>query len=126
MVIKHHVTGYDKFLEFMEKLKVDEPIFVLYSGTKLDNGKSWCPDCVEAEPFIEEAVNTAPENSHFIHVEVGDRPFWKDLKCPFRINPKTKLSSLPTISRWGTQKKLEGEHLLDVELIKMLLHDDDD
>lgn len=52
MVIKHHVTGYDKFLEFMENLKVDEPVFVLYSGTKLDNGNSWCPDCVEGNLII--------------------------------------------------------------------------
>lgn len=49
MVVTHHVTGYEKFLQFMEGLKVDAPIFVLYSGTKLDNGQSWCPDCVEGD-----------------------------------------------------------------------------
>lgn len=35
---------------------------------------SWCPYCVKAEPVIKEALKSAAENSHFIHVEVGDRP----------------------------------------------------
>lgn len=37
-------------------------------------GNSWCPYCVRAEPVINEALKHAAENSHFIHVEVGDRP----------------------------------------------------
>ncbi|XP_063974089.1 thioredoxin domain-containing protein 17-like [Diachasmimorpha longicaudata] len=125
MVVKHHVEGYEPFLEFMENLKPQGPVIVLYSGSKLLSGQSWCPDCVEAEPFIEKGLEAAPDNAHFIHVEVGDRAFWKDLKCPFRSNPKTKLNVLPTLSLWGTQKRLQGDECLDVGLIEMLLEEDD-
>lgn len=47
MVVRHTVQGYENFFKFMENFKASEPVYVLYSGTKLPNGKSWCPDCVE-------------------------------------------------------------------------------
>lgn len=47
MVIRHHVEGYEEFLKFMDKLQGDGVIHVLFSGTKLPDGNSWCPDCVE-------------------------------------------------------------------------------
>jgi len=53
-------------------------------------------------------------------------PSWKDHNCPFRTNPVTKLKVLPTLARWGTQKRLEGDQLLKLELINMLLTDEDD
>ncbi|XP_076627724.1 thioredoxin domain-containing protein 17 [Colletes latitarsis] len=125
MVLRHRVQGYENFFKFVENLKVNEPVYVLYSGTKLPNGKSWCSDCVEAEPFIEEGFKAAPESVHLVEVEVGDRPYWKDLTCPFRTNSTTKLKVLPTLARWGTQKRLEGGQCLKVDLIEMLLTDED-
>lgn len=124
MVFRHHVEGYTTFLKFMETFKGDKSVSVLYSGSNLPNGKSWCSDCVEAEPFIEKGLAAAPKDSHFVHVEVGDRPYWKDLKCPFRTDPKTKLNVLPTLAKWGTQNRLEGDQCLKVELIEMLLTED--
>ncbi|OXU23147.1 hypothetical protein TSAR_014651 [Trichomalopsis sarcophagae] len=126
MVVKHHVEGYENFLKFIEDFKPDEPTFVLYTGTKLPNGDSWCPDCVVAKPHIEKGIESLPEKYNYVVVEVGDRPFWKDNKCPFRTNPKTQLKVLPTLAKWGTQKRLEGDHLLDEGLIEMLLTEDDD
>ncbi|KAG7208873.1 hypothetical protein KM043_015057 [Ampulex compressa] len=126
MVLRHYVQGYENFFKFMDNLKVNDPIYVLYSGTKLPNGKSWCPDCVEAEPFIEDGFKSAPNPSHLVVVEVGDRPFWKDQNCPFRTNSTTRLRVLPTLARWGTQKRLEGDQCLKVDLIEMLLTDEDD
>jgi hypothetical protein len=32
---------------------------------------------------------------------------------------------LPTLVKWGTQKRLEGDQLLNSELIEMLFADDD-
>lgn len=125
MVVRHRVEGYENFLKFMNDLKVDGPIYVLYTGTKLPNGKSWCPDCVEAEPFIEEGFKVASNTAHLVVAEVGDRPFWKDLNCPFRTNTVTKLKVLPTLARWETQKRLEGDQCLKVDLIEMLLTDED-
>ncbi|XP_020282346.1 thioredoxin domain-containing protein 17-like [Pseudomyrmex gracilis] len=127
MVQRHHVQGYENFLEYVKDLKSAGQTYILYTGTKLsDSGKSWCPDCVVAEPFIEKGFETAPDGTQLIVAEVGDRPFWKDPNCPFRSNPITKLKVLPTLARWGTQKRLEGDQLLKPELIDMLLTDEDD
>lgn len=79
-----------------------------------------------AEPFIEEGFKIAPTSAHLIEVEVGDRPYWKDLNCPFRANSVTKLKVLPTLAKWGTQKRLEGNQCLKLDLIEMLLADEDD
>lgn len=47
IVEKHHVEGYENFLDFMKKFESNETVFVFYIGTKLPNGYSWCPDCVD-------------------------------------------------------------------------------
>jgi hypothetical protein len=48
MVHEHHVKGYESFVKFMETLKPDgAQINVLFSGEKLENGLSWCDDCVK-------------------------------------------------------------------------------
>ncbi|XP_034194403.1 thioredoxin domain-containing protein 17 [Osmia lignaria lignaria] len=125
MVLRHHVKGYENFLEFMKKFQADQSVYVLYTGTKLPNGDSWCPDCVEAKPFIERGFKKAPENVHLVEVEVGDRAYWKNLNCPFRTNSTTKLRVLPTVAKWGTQKRLEGDQCMELDLIDMLLNDDD-
>ncbi|XP_046415170.1 thioredoxin domain-containing protein 17 [Neodiprion pinetum] len=126
MVVRHHIEGYENFQKFTETFPKDEVAYILFSGSKLPNGSSWCPDCVEAEPFIQKGLQVAPAESHFIYVEVGDRSFWKDLKCPFRTDNKTNLKVLPTLARWGTQKRLEGDQCLDVGLVEMLITDEDD
>lgn len=126
MITKHRIQGYEDFQNFFKDLKITEPVYVLYTGTKLENGQSWCPDCVEAEPYIEKGFELGQEPCHLVTVEVGDRPFWKDPNCVFRTNTTTKLKVLPTLAKWGTQKRLEGDQCQKVDLIEMLLTDEDD
>lgn len=52
-------------------------------------------------------------------------PSWKDRNCPFRTNPITRLKVLPTLIKWDTEKRLEGDQLLKLELIDMLITEDD-
>lgn len=80
---------------------------------------------VRAEPVIQEALQYAGENSHFIHVEVGDRPYWKDLNCPFRKDPRTHLVFLPTLLRWKSPQRLDGERACQPDLVQMLFEDED-
>ncbi|XP_022916106.2 thioredoxin domain-containing protein 17-like [Onthophagus taurus] len=125
MVIRHHVQGYENFCKFMEEFKADgQLIHVYFSGNKLPNGESWCDDCVRALPVIEAGLSQAPENSHFIYVEVGDRPTWKDPKCPFRTDKKTNLMVLPTLLRWNSPQKLQGDQCEKPELVEMLFTDE--
>lgn len=92
MAQRYHVHGYEGFYDLVKTIPSGERINVLFTGTKV-NGVSWCPDCVEgeprqynmqhfhhcyslpAEPFIEKAVEEfSLPGSHFVVVEVGDRP----------------------------------------------------
>lgn len=52
MVTPYEVEGYENFLQFIENYKSDEPLYILYTGSKLPNGKSWCSDCVEGKLFM--------------------------------------------------------------------------
>ena len=73
------------------------------------NGESWCPDCVVAEPVVNQCMQKvkwimqimlaqmytvqlqAPEDSHYLYVGVGDRATWKDPNCIFRTHKDTQL-----------------------------------
>lgn len=126
-VTVHKVAGYQPFIAFMAQLVVPkgEPVNVYFSGS-LDaaSGKSWCSDCVEAEPFVEAAVARLSARSHFVYVDVGDRAFWKDTKNPFRLDKDTHLSVIPTLIRWKGAQRLEGEHLNKADLLDMFFEDE--
>ncbi|XP_029164433.1 thioredoxin domain-containing protein 17-like isoform X2 [Nylanderia fulva] len=74
MVRRLHVQRYENFLKYVDELGNAESVYILYTGTKLpETGESWCPDCVEAYPFIEQGFNAASEETQLVIVEVGDR-----------------------------------------------------
>ncbi|XP_059486845.1 thioredoxin domain-containing protein 17-like [Neocloeon triangulifer] len=96
-----------------------KPIFVIVSGAKDDNGKSWCPDCVKAEPVLEEAARElAPEFSVFVTVYLG-REEWKDKKCVFRTDSRFRLSAIPALLKWpNAEPKLQEEQCANVGALK--------
>ncbi|XP_077286315.1 thioredoxin domain-containing protein 17-like [Arctopsyche grandis] len=129
MVVRHVVDGFEAFSSFVEALPPagpSDPHFIFYTGSKDPDGKSWCPYCVTAEPVIEEALKSAPENAHFVKVMVGAREIWKDRNCPFRKDPRTKLVVLPTLVRWKGPQRLQGEECGKPELVEMMFQDFDD
>ena len=91
----------------------------------LFSGKSWCPDCVTAEPVIESTLQKeAKEPTNYLYVGVGGRDFWKDPNCIFRTDPMTKLKSVPTLFKWGNpQNRLEEEKCAKPDFVAMLFDD---
>ncbi|XP_072387212.1 thioredoxin domain-containing protein 17-like [Diabrotica undecimpunctata] len=128
MVRSHHIEGYDNFVNFMKNFKAQGTVVCIYFGGAVEEatGESWCDDCVRAWPVISKVLETLDDSVDFIHVEVGDRPTWKDPNCSFRKDPTTKLLVLPTLIKWKTPKRLEGPQCEKEFLVKMLLCDDDD
>lgn len=51
---------------------------------------------------------------------------WKDPNCIFRKDNKTQLKVLPTLAKWGTQKRLQGSECQSEELLNMLFTEKDD
>jgi len=50
---------------------------------------------------------------------------WKDLNCPFRKDPNTHLIFLPTLLRWKSPQRLDGEKCSDKDLVEMLFEDEE-
>lgn len=50
---------------------------------------------------------------------------WKDLNCPFRKDPRTRLMVIPTLIKWQHPQKLEGEQCENPDLVELLFTDED-
>ncbi|KAF4530947.1 hypothetical protein B566_EDAN018940, partial [Ephemera danica] len=48
MAVLHTVENFNDFIQLTTSLEAKpEPIYVLFTGSKNQDGKSWCPDCVK-------------------------------------------------------------------------------
>ncbi|XP_004594931.1 thioredoxin domain-containing protein 17 [Ochotona princeps] len=115
------VSGFEEFNRAVEEHK-DKTVFAYFSGSKDAEGKSWCPDCVKAEPVVQEALKHATKGCVFIYCQVGDRPYWKDPNNEFR--KKLKITAVPTLLKYGTPQKLVESECLEASLVEMLLSED--
>ncbi|XP_063620909.1 thioredoxin domain-containing protein 17-like [Cydia splendana] len=127
MVTRVEIKGMDAFSKFTEDIdRSGPPVFFFFSGSKLPNGTSWCPDCVEAEPIVQAYLNELQKSIIFAYVDVGDRDYWKDKMCPFRTDPRTKLMVIPTLLRWKGVQRLEGSQCNKRELLQMMFEEDEE
>ncbi|KAJ6649563.1 Thioredoxin domain-containing protein 17 [Pseudolycoriella hygida] len=126
MLVQHQVKGYEEFTKLAESLESSgQTIYILFSGGKeQQTGLSWCNYCVKAEPVVYDCLKHSQEDSFFIHVDVGERDFWNNVNCPFRKDPRTHLVSLPTLLRWKSPQRLDGERCSDTRLVEMLIIDE--
>ncbi|CAN8238256.1 unnamed protein product [Cochlearia groenlandica] len=68
--------------------------------------RSWCPDCVRAEPVIYKTILDKEEESselkeiNVIRAYAGDRTTWRNPMHPWRVDPRFKLRGVPTLVRW--------------------------
>lgn len=94
MVQKYYVKGWEEFEKLAVSLESQKkPINVFFTGDKdelgmltyffnavvvclsllIKKGSSWCPYCNQAKPVVEQVLESAPEDTHFIHCEI-ERP----------------------------------------------------
>lgn len=118
-----HTFGYDEYKKAAEENK-GKSVFALFSGSAGEDGKSWCPDCVQADPVIEACLPELPEDAVFIHCGVGDRVFWKNQENAFRKDTSLRLTSVPTLVKLGSPQRLEEDQCADKELVSMMFKDD--
>ncbi|XP_071443931.1 thioredoxin domain-containing protein 17-like [Hetaerina americana] len=125
MVVRHAVEGYEAFNNSIKELEsAEKTILVLFSGSKGNEEKSWCPDCVAADPVIDAVLDTLDDSVVYLYVGVGDRDTWKNPNCVFRKDERLRLSSVPTLICWGKPQRLEEEKCCNPDLIRLLLEDD--
>lgn len=67
MVKEFHVAGFDSLVEKLDTLK-GEHVFIFFTGSPGEDGKSWCPQCVDgmfqnnckdSDCFISNVLKTA-------------------------------------------------------------------
>ncbi|GIY17895.1 hypothetical protein CDAR_113301 [Caerostris darwini] len=123
MVKRISVEGYEAVKKAIDENSKANSLFVLFCGSKDDKGQSWCPDCVSAEPVIEEGLKIAPEDSVFIYCSVGDRTYWKNPNNEFRKDEKLRLTGVPTLLKWNTVRRLDDEQCRSAALVTMLFEE---
>ncbi|KAK1331531.1 hypothetical protein QTO34_009488 [Cnephaeus nilssonii] len=115
------VSGFEDFSRAVEQHK-GKTIFAYFTGSKDAEGKSWCPDCVQAEPVVREGLKHICEECVFIYCQVGEKPYWKDPNNDFRTN--LKITAVPTLLKYGTPQKLVESECLQANLVEMLFSED--
>ncbi|XP_069800602.1 thioredoxin domain-containing protein 17 [Dendropsophus ebraccatus] len=115
------VHGYEEYCQAVDKHK-GKLLFALFCGDKTEQGVSWCPDCVRAEPVVRKELTHVPEGSVFIYCEVGERAYWKNPNNDFKRI--LKLTGVPTLLKVGTPQKLTEDECLKPDLIQMMFSED--
>jgi len=117
--------GIADLLKVISEEKDASKVYVLFCGEPDASGESWCPDCVKAEPVVEECVKKITDPSVvFIMCSVGDKPTWKDRNNEFRTNSKTSLKAVPTLLLWGSPKRLVEDECANKDLVEMFFEED--
>ncbi|KAK0057238.1 thioredoxin domain-containing protein 17 [Biomphalaria pfeifferi] len=122
------VRGYSEIksaLRKADKVQYDN-IYVFFTGDKDQNGVSWCPDCVRAEPFIHGSLDKTKGRSIFFWCYVGERDKWKNPRNQFRVDPVFQLKCIPTLIKIGTQKRLTEAQCCRDDLLDLIFDNDSD
>lgn len=52
MVSVNNVSGFSELENFLSNVDSKKSVYLYFTGSKLENGLSWCPDCVEGKPLL--------------------------------------------------------------------------
>ncbi|XP_029832335.2 thioredoxin domain-containing protein 17 [Ixodes scapularis] len=116
------VKSFEEFQSTVAPLKDEKHLLCLFTGSEDASGKSWCPDCVAAKPAIEEALKDGPDNTILLTCSI-DKDLWVKRDNPFRTDNTLKLTCVPTLIRWGWNRRLNDQECQDAGLVSMMLED---
>jgi thiol-disulfide isomerase/thioredoxin len=96
----------------------------LLKGEKLlTTGKSWCPDCVAAEPLIEQALSELSPNYVLLECPVVKEDYRKS-DYLYRVDPVIQLKCVPTFIKWaedGPADSLNDSDSQNMDLVRKLV-----
>ena len=90
-----------------DHLKDKKDFLVYLYGEHDDQGRSWCPDCIISEPFVEKAKSKIMKNEskkeiYFIDISVSQKQ--KDI---YRNDKIIKMKRIPTIIYFSNGVEME-------------------
>lgn len=98
--------------------------FILFTGSKDSNGRSWCPDCTAAEPIINDALGSVPGGCKLLLCDV-ERSEYRQPEYSYRTDARISLKCVPTLMKWSNGKciaRLNDSQSQDVELVSALVN----
>ncbi|KAK7334778.1 hypothetical protein VNO80_26541 [Phaseolus coccineus] len=127
-VLEATVSSFDGVFEkFRSEAAKNKANLILFLADKDPaTSLSWCPDCVRAEPAIYKKLEASSDDIALLRAYVGDRPTWRNPQHPWRVDPRFKITGVPTLIRWekDTVKGRLEDHESHVESkIEALLAD---
>ena len=83
-------------------------VFALFTGAPMENGDSWCKDCVECKPMVKAMFAEAGviRDTTLIEIPLARDGYKGNAQNWARVHAGVKLTAVPTIMRWGKVKKL--------------------
>nr|AGG19197.1 thioredoxin-like protein 7 [Tamarix hispida] len=90
--------AFDKFAAEAPKHKANFILFL--ADIDPTSSLSWCPDCVRAEPVIYKKLEAIPEDVALLRAYIGDRPTWRNVQHPLKMDSRFQLKGVPTLVRW--------------------------
>ncbi|KAG5000281.1 hypothetical protein AAZX31_08G150300 [Glycine max] len=118
-VLDATVSSFDGVFEkFRSEAPKNKANLILFLADKdPSTSLSWCPDCVRAEPVIYKKLEASSDEISLLRAYVGDRPTWRNPQHPWRVQPRFKLTGVPTLIRWenDTVKARLEDHEAHIE-----------
>ncbi|XP_053625559.1 thioredoxin domain-containing protein 17-like isoform X1 [Plodia interpunctella] len=122
-----NLNNYEEFSVYVNGLpEKGHSVYFFFTGSKKENGRSWCMYCQIAEPIVKAYLEELKKSVIFVFVQVGDPTTWRDRACPFRTDARTKLLVIPTIIKWKGVQRLEGEQCAKRDLLQMMFEEEED
>ncbi|XP_050298268.1 thioredoxin domain-containing protein 17-like [Anthonomus grandis grandis] len=116
-------NSYEDYEQILSNNMNTKPLYLFFVASYSPiSGYCWNPLCVEVTQFLEKYTSNITSGA-FITVYVGLEDDWEDLTNPFRKDEDLQLRTLPTLMRFDTLKKLEGNFCLKEELVNLLFQD---
>ena len=100
-----------------------KPLFILFTGAVVpETGRSWCPDCVKADPVINKVLHELEGGGVLLECPVV-RAEYREPEYAYRTN-QFKLACVPTLIKWENKKisrRLNDDQSQDEDLVRELM-----
>ena len=121
-----YVNNYDSFYNFMTNYNPAGKRLNAYCyGSRNETHDSWCGDCINAEPYIDEALEKFGQNTIMLFVDVGSKAEWKDIENNY-LRMNCYLDFIPTLIHYEglyQMKRIEDIHVQNPELLKWFFNE---
>jgi len=92
-----------------------KPLYVLFTGAVVaETGRSWCPDCVNADPIINKVLSSLESGCILLECPV-ERSEYRSQEYLYRTLPSVQLKCVPTLIKWSSSGGANALRLDDAQ-----------